>query len=445
VARNGGDVDHPVSADPRRSLPRTDVILGDARLRAATGRLGTAVVKNAVVTALAEARSGTLPIDGIADRAHDLLPALATEMRAVINATGVVLHTNLGRAPLSAAAVEAMVAAAGYVDVEFDLADGSRARRGRGVLSALRAAVPGAEQALAVNNGAAALLLAVTTLASGREVVISRGEMVEIGDNFRLPDLMTVTGAMIREVGTTNRTSLSDYARAVGPETGCVVKIHPSNFLITGFTSSVGVAELATLGVPVIADVGSGLLVPDQMLPDEPDVAGSLGAGADVVTCSGDKLLGGPQTGLIFGRADLVERMRAHPLARALRCDKLTLAALEATLRGPRTPTSESLHADPQRLRQRCDLLAAALGAQVVPSQGTVGGGGAPGVPLPGWAVALDSALAAALRTGPTPVVGRVSGGHLLLDLRCVPPADDERLREAVLLALGPPAAQRIP
>jgi L-seryl-tRNA(Ser) seleniumtransferase len=414
--------------------------MADPRLRAAADRLGPGAVKSAVVAALAEARAGALPIDRIADRAHDLLPALATGLCPVINATGVVLHTNLGRAPLSGAAVEAMTAAAGYVDIEFDLAAGSRARRGRGALSALQTAVPAAGQALAVNNGAAALLLAVTTLAAGREMVISRGEMVEIGDHFRLPDLMTATGAVIREVGTTNRTNLSDYAAAIGPDTGCVVKIHPSNFLISGFTSSVDVAELATLGVPVVADVGSGLLAAEPLLPDEPDVTSSLTAGADVVTCSGDKLLGGPQAGLIFGRVDLVESMRRHPLARALRCDKLSLAALEATLRGPRTPTFVALHADPRALHKRCGVLAAALAAagvrsEVVPSEGTVGGGGAPGVPLAGWAVALESSLAVPLRTGGTPVVGRVLGGRLLLDLRCVPEIDDARVRDAVLTA----------
>ncbi|MET3806531.1 L-seryl-tRNA(Ser) seleniumtransferase [Nakamurella sp. UYEF19] len=426
-----------MSADPRRALPRTDVVLDDPRLRASTGRLGSDSVKAAVVAALAEARSGVLPIAEIADRAYDLLPHLATELQSVINATGVVLHTNLGRAPLSAAAIEALTAATGYVDVEFDLAGGVRAGRGRSALAALRTAVPAAEQVMVVNNGASALLLAVTTLAPGREVIVSRGEMVEIGDNFRLPDLMTSTGAVIREVGTTNRTSLADYAHAIGPETGCIVKIHPSNFLVTGFTSSVPLTDLATLPVPVIADIGSGLLAPEPLLPDEPDVASSLAAGAEVVTCSGDKLLGGPQTGLIFGDAALLERMRRHPLARALRCDKLTLAALEATLRGPRTPTFLALHADSRQLRVRCDLLADALTARVVPSAGTVGGGGAPGVELPGWAVALDSRLAAPLRVGATPVVGRVTGGQLLLDLRCVPPADDIRVRDAVLAARG--------
>jgi L-seryl-tRNA(Ser) seleniumtransferase len=259
--------------------------------------------------------------------------------------------------------------------------------------------------------------------------------MVEIGDNFRLPDLMASTGARIREVGTTNRTTLSDYAAAVGPETGCVVKVHPSNFVITGFAASVDVAELSALPVPVIVDIGSGLLAPDRLLPDEPDARTALGAGADVVTCSADKLLGGPQAGLVLGRADLVERMRRHPLARALRCDKLTLAALEATVRGPQTPTNLALHADSTTLRERCERLSAAVGGEVVPSDGTVGGGGAPGVRLASWAVALPAELALHLRTGEDPVVGRISDGQLLLDLRCIPETDDDRVAGAVTAA----------
>ena len=421
--------------DPRRALPRTDVVLADPTLRAAADRLRPDLVKGAAVAALAEARAGRLPIHQITDRAIGLLPERATTLHPVINATGVVLHTNLGRAPLSAAAVEAVVAASGYVDVEFDLARGARATRGRGALAALAAAVPGAEGVLVVNNGAAALLLAVSTLATGREMVVSRGEMIEIGDGFRLPDLITSTGARIREVGTTNRTVLADYAEAIGPDTGCVLKIHPSNFEVTGFTSSVTTAELATLAVPLIADVGSGLLAPDRLLPAEPDVTTTLAAGADVVTCSGDKLLGGPQAGLIFGVGKVVDRMRRHPMARALRCDKLTLAALEATLRGPRNPTSQALHADSDTLHSRSRALAQAVGGDVVRSDGAVGGGGAPGLLLPGWAVSLPTELAILLRTDETPVVGRIFGGRLLLDLRCVSEAQDGQLCLAVLRA----------
>ena len=424
------------TADPRRLVPRTDGVLADRRLQAATDRLGPDLVKAAVVAAQQRARAGELAPEAVADAAVEALPVAAASTRRVLNATGVVLHTNLGRAPLSPAAVDALVAAAGYTDVEFDLADGSRARRGRGTLAALAAAVPAAEAVHVVNNGAAALVLATTALAAGREVVISRGELVEIGDGFRLTDLIESTGARLREVGTTNRTHLADYADAVGPETGCILKVHPSNFRVDGFTSSVDVGALAGLGVPVVADLGSGLLVPDPLLPDEPDADTALRAGADLVTGSGDKLLGGPQAGLLLGRTAVVERLRRHPLARALRVDKLTLAALEATLRGPRTPTWSGLHADPDALRGRCAALAAALAdtveAEVVPSAGAVGGGGAPGLDLPGCAVTLPTAYAAALRTGEPPLVARVERGRCLVDLRCVDPADDGRVAAAI-------------
>ena len=419
--------------DPRRRVPRTDVALADPALVAAAARLGPAAVKAAVVAAQALVRAGDLEPEQLVPYAVSALPARSTSLRPVLNATGVVLHTNLGRAPLSAAAVEALAVAAGYVDVEFDVADGSRARRGRGTLAALRAAVPDAEDVLAVNNGAAALVLATTALAAGREVVVSRGEMVEIGDGFRLPDLIASTGARLREVGTTNRTHLADYADAIGPDTGCILKVHPSNFRVEGFTSSVEVGELVGLGVPVVVDVGSGLLTPHPLLPDEPDAQTALRAGAAVVTASGDKLLGGPQAGLLLGRADVIDRLRRHPLQRALRVDKLVLAALEATLRGPEAPVWLALTADPDRLRARCAVLAEQVGGEVVPSDGAVGGGGAPGQALPGWAVALPEALAPLLRSGDPCVVGRLERGACLLDLRCVPEADDARLAAAVL------------
>ena len=424
--------------DPRRLVPRTDRLLADPRLRTAVEQLGAAVVKEAVTSAQARARAGDLAPEDVADAAVAALPRSLSSTQPVLNATGVVLHTNLGRAPLSAAAVEALTASAGYADVEFDLATGRRAQRGRGALAALAAAVPAAESVLAVNNGAAALVLATTALAAGREVVISRGEMVEIGDGFRLPELIASTGARLREVGTTNRTAAGDYAAARGPETGCILTVHPSNFRVEGFTSSVGVAELSRLGVPVVVDIGSGLLAPDPLLPDEPDADTALQHGADVVTASGDKLLGGPQAGLLLGRAEVVEGLRRHPLARALRVDKLTLAALEATLRGPVTPTWAALRADPGELRARADslatgLVAAGLDAEVVESAGAVGGGGAPGLTMPGWAVALPEAYAPALRQGRPAVVGRVERGRCLLDLRCVPAADDTALLAAVL------------
>ena len=421
-------------------MPRTDAVLADPRLVDAAARLGWTAVKRAVVAAQDRVRAGEIAPEAAAAAAAALLPALATTLRPVINATGVVLHTNLGRAPLSPAAQAAIVAAAGYTDVEFDLASGRRAGRGRGTLAALRAAVPAAEDALVVNNGAAALVLAATALAAGRDVVVSRGELIEIGDGFRLPDLLTSTGARLREVGTTNRTALADYAAAVGPETGFVLKVHPSNFRIEGFTAAVPVSELAALGVPVVVDIGSGLLRPNSRLPDEPDAAGALAAGAALVTASGDKLLGGPQAGLVLGRADVVERLRRHPLARGLRVDKLTLAALEATLTGPPAPIVAALAGDVDVLHARAERISSALrdagvDADVRPSVGVVGGGGAPGVELPGFAVTLPPLYAEPLRTGDPPVVGRVERDRLFLDLRCVDPGDEAAVERAVLAA----------
>jgi L-seryl-tRNA(Ser) seleniumtransferase len=427
-------------ADPRRRVPRTDTLLADPGLAAAVGTLGRDRVKAAIVRAQQRARAGEITPEEVRVAALADLPAPTP--RAVLNATGVVLHTNLGRAPLSAGAVDALVAAAGHTDVELDLRTGRRARRGRDALAALAATVPDAAAVHVVNNGAAALVLAATALAADREIVVSRGELVEIGDGFRLPDLLESTGARLREVGTTNRTTLADYADAIGARTGFVLKVHPSNFLVTGFTSAVSVRELATLGVPVVVDIGSGLLAPDPLLPDAPDAASTLRAGAHLVTASGDKLLGGPQAGLLLGTADLVEQLRRHPLARALRVDKLTLAALTATLHGPTTPTRQALHADPAVLRERTERLRDRLGengckVEVVPSAAVVGGGGAPGVELDSWALSLPERYAEPLRAGEPPVLGRVLHGRLLLDLRCVPVDADETLCAAVLRVGG--------
>lgn len=423
--------------DPRRRVPRTDTLLADPRLAEAERVLGRALVKSVIAEAQRRARAGEIEPDRVAEHAVAALPATASSLRPVINATGVVVHTNLGRAPLSRAALDAVVAAAGTTDVEFDLATGQRARRGRGALAALARAVPTAGGVHVVNNNAAALLLAALALAGGasggKEIVLSRGELVEIGDGFRIPELLASTGARLREVGTTNRTSLRDYAEAIGPETGFVLKVHPSNFHVTGFTSAVSVAELKDLGVPVVVDIGSGLLAPHPALPDEPDASSMLRDGADLVTASGDKLLGGPQAGLLFGDAGLIERLRRHPAARALRVDKLTLAALEATLTGPPPPVAQALVADAARLRARAARLAAQLpGAEAVDCLAAVGGGGAPGVELPSAAVSLPESYAAALRAGTPPVVGRLEAGRCLLDLRTVAPGDDELLAAAV-------------
>jgi L-seryl-tRNA(Ser) seleniumtransferase len=424
--------------DVRRQIPRTDVVLAEPRIADAVRTLGRALVKSAVTTAQEQARSGHIDADDVVAATLAALPSHAGSLRPVLNATGVVVHTNLGRAPLSAAAVDAIAAAAGCTDVEFDLATGQRARRGRGALAALAAAVPDAQAVHVVNNNAAALLLCALVLAPGREIVISRGELVEIGDGFRIPDLLATTGARLREVGTTNRTSVRDYTEAIGPDTGMVLKVHPSNFLVTGFTSAPGVAELADLGVPLVVDIGSGLLTPHPLLPDEPDAASTLRAGAHVVTASGDKLLGGPQCGLLLGERSLVERLRRHPAARALRVDKLTLAALEATLIGPVPPVTAAMAVAQPELLARAQLLADALSghgldALAVLSKAAVGGGGAPGVELPSAAVSLPSAYAQPLRTNVFPVVGRVERGRCLLDLRTVRPEDDDALRDAVL------------
>lgn len=433
---DGTDARHPDGTDVRRRIPRTDVLLRDPRLAAAADRLGEHVVKRAIRQAQQRAREGTVPPELVPDTAVALVPGTAGGLRAVINATGVLLHTNLGRAPLSPAALEAVAAAAGSTDVELDLATGVRARRGRSALAALRDRVPLAGDVHVVNNGAAALVLAATALATGREIVISRGEMVEIGDGFRLPDLVASTGARLREVGTTNRTTTADYAAAVGPATGFVLKVHPSNFRISGFTRAAGTAELAGLGVPLVVDIGSGLLAPHPALPREPDADTELRAGAALVTASGDKLLGGPQCGLMLGSAEVIRALTRHPLARALRVDKLTLAALEATLAGPPTPTA-TLIADPADLLDRAGRLAAALtadgvDARAVETGATVGGGGAPGLTLPSAALSLPEPYAEALRTGRIPVVGRLEAGRCLLDLRAVAPSDDEQVAEAV-------------
>lgn len=419
--------------DPRRRVPRTDTLLADPRLAAAEQVLGRALVKSVITEAQQKARSGEIPPEQVADAAVAALPTGATSLRPVINATGVVVHTNLGRAPLSRAAIDAVVTASGATDVEFDLATGRRARRGRGALAALARAVPTAGGVHVVNNNAAALLLAAMTLAPGKEMIVSRGELIEIGDGFRLPALMESTGSRIREVGTTNRTHLRDYADAIGPDTGFVLKVHPSNYSVSGFTSTVPVGELAALDAPLVVDIGSGLLTPHPLLPDEPDATTMLRDGADLVTASGDKLLGGPQAGLLFGTEDLIERLRRHPAARALRVDKLTLAALEATLTGPPPPVAQALSVDVESLRVRAGRLASLLpDAKAVDCIAAVGGGGAPDVELPSAAVSLPEAYAAPLRVGTPSVVGRIENGRCLLDLRTVAPDDDDTLVEAV-------------
>jgi L-seryl-tRNA(Ser) seleniumtransferase len=428
--------------DPRRQVPRTDTLLADPHVAAAGERLGRALVKGAVQRVQQRIRDGEVaPPDAVAAVLASL-PTTVSSLRPVLNATGVLVHTNLGRAPLSAAAVEGIVAASGTTDVELDLATGRRGPRGEAAIAALLAAVPAAGAAIVVNNCAAGLALVATALAQGRELVLARGELVEIGDGFRIPDLLVATGARLREVGTTNRVTLGDYRGALGPDTGAVLKVHPSNFVVRGFTRQVEVGELAAAlagtGTPLVADVGSGLLRPHPLLPGEPDLQSTLAAGADLVLASGDKLLGGPQAGLVLGRADLVQRLRRHPLYRALRVDKTTLAALEATLRGPLPPVQEMLAVDVEELRARARTLAARLAAAgldavAVDAESRVGGGGAPEHPLPGAAVSLPASFADALRRGTLPVVGYLDGDRTLLNLRSLLPAADEELAAAVL------------
>jgi L-seryl-tRNA(Ser) seleniumtransferase len=428
--------------DPRRHVPRTDTLLADPRLTDAGERLGRGLLKDVVQRVQQRVRDGEVAPRDAVDAVLASLPRTASSLRPVLNATGVLVHTNLGRAALSPAAVEAVVAASGTTDVEIDLDTGRRGPRGEGAIAALLAAVPAAEAALVVNNCAAALLLVATALGQDRELVLSRGEMVEIGDGFRIHEILTATGARIREVGTTNRVTLADYRGALGPETGAVLKVHPSNFVVRGFARSVEVGELAAAlagtGVPLVADVGSGLLRPHPLLPDEPDLQSTLTAGADLVLASGDKLLGGPQAGLVLGRAELVQRLRRHPLYRALRVDKTSLAALEATLRGPLPPVQEMLAADLDGLRARARTLAArfaaaGIDAVAVDGEARVGGGGAPEHPLPSAAVSLPPSFADALRLGSPPVVGHVEGDRTLLNLRSLPPSADDALAAAVL------------
>jgi len=438
-----------------RRLPAVEQILRRPAVQELLSSCPRLVVVEVVREVLAglrrELRSGYRKEAPSAGEVEQLVAALVRSrwrprMRRVINATGVVLHTNLGRAVLSRAAQEALAEVAGhYCNLELDLDTGARGSRQEHVAELL-CRLTGAEAALVVNNNAAAVLLALTALASGREVVVSRGQLVEIGGSFRLPDIMAVSGARLVEVGTTNKTYLEDYERAAGPQTALLLRVHASNFRIAGFTQQVSAAELVglgrRLGVPVMEDQGSGLLLPRQewLFREEPVAAGSIAEGVDVVTFSGDKLLGGPQAGIIVGKAEYLNLMRRHPLARALRVDKLTLAALEATLRLYLDPTEaarsipalraltlpqEELKARAERL---VDLLAAALAGraevQLVAGRSEAGGGALPGVELPTFLVEIRPGLVSAreladrLRRADPPVIARLREGALVLDVR---------------------------
>ena len=377
-----------------------------------------------------EIRTGAEPGD-LAERLRDELGAARRpQLRRVLNATGVIVHTNLGRAPLPAAALERVTEVArGYSNLEYDLAEGARGSR-QDHLAGLLRRLTGAEASLVVNNNAGAVLLALAALAEGREVVVSRGELIEIGDGFRIPDVLARSGARLVEVGTTNRTRAADYERAIGPETALLLRVHQSNFRVVGFAEQPATAQLAAVArrheLPLVDDLGSGALV---RLPDEPTPADALAAGADLVCFSGDKLLGGPQAGIVAGRADLVERLRRHPLQRALRADKLTLAALEGTLtlyldRPGEIPVLRMIEEPAESVRARAERLAGLTGGAVEETVARVGGGALPLAELPSFACALEEQLAEQLRGGEPPVVAVVRDGRTLLDCRTL--ADDE-------------------
>jgi L-seryl-tRNA(Ser) seleniumtransferase len=402
----------------------------------------------------AAARGRTPPEDEvILARAVGLAARITYGLSPVINATGVVLHTGLGRAPLPDAAARAAARAArAYSDLEVDRETGTRGRR-TSRAEFLLSALTGAEEALVVNNNAAALLLALAGLARRKEVLVSRGELIEIGGEFRLPEIMQASGARLVEVGTTNRTRLQDYRAALSGRTGLILKVHPSNYRVVGFTASPSAAKLAELasgaGVPLLFDLGSGLLGRYRGVPpDEPAATEALREGADLVCFSGDKLLGGPQAGVVLGRQDLVRRLRRHPLARALRVDKMTVAALETVLRmyadGRRQeiPSWRHLSEKPAAIRARAAALAGELpGSAVVTTEGVAGGGSLPGYGIPSHAIRLEvsdpEAVAARLRIGNPSVFCRVDEGALVFELRTVYPPDDERLARAVHYALS--------
>jgi L-seryl-tRNA(Ser) seleniumtransferase len=456
-----------------RALPSVEVVLSQPLIAAATDELPRASLVDAVRGEIAELReawrrstSAPVPADPAVLAARALTRARATRRPSlvrVLNATGVILHTNLGRAPLSEAARAAVdETARGYVNLEYDLSDGRRGGRGEGVERRL-CRLTGAEAALVVNNGAGAILLALSALASGRKVVVSRGELVEIGGSFRVPEVIEKGGCELLEVGTTNRTHLADYQRAIERhrrEIGAVLRVHPSNFRVRGFTARPGLEDLARVAhrarLPLIEDLGSGALVDlaGLGLEPEPTVRESLNAGVDVVTFSGDKLLGATQAGLLLGRRSAVQRARKDALARALRVDKLTLAALEATLTAYEDPARarheipalRMLHTAPETLERRARMLAETLGNQIPAltvgierGDGEVGGGALPLQRLPGWVVTLVHAgltpdeIDRRARAADPPVIGTIRAGKFRLDVRTL--TDAEAVEAAATLA----------
>ena len=445
-----------------RALPSVDRLLGSPQLQHLAETFSREAVTGLVRRELEDTREAVVRgeavpapevlADAIARRGQELWQP---GPRPVINATGVIVHTNLGRAPLSAAALAAMgEAARGYSDLEFDVSEGKRGSRHQHVEELVRQ-LTGAEAALVVNNNASALLLALAALAGGKQVIVSRGEAVEVGGGFRIPEVMAQSGATLVEVGTTNRTYLRDYWRAIGPETSALLKVHASNFRVTGFTHEATVQELVgpagQLDIPLLHDLGSGCLLDSARfgLSHEPTPQESIGAGTGLVLFSGDKLLGGPQAGIIAGKSGYVKRLAQHPLTRALRIDKLSLAALSATLlhyvKGEaveQVPVWRMVAASTEELRGRAEAWASRLGARasVTAGESTVGGGSLPGETLPTWLLNLPgddlsggaTTLARRLRGHRTPVVGRIVGERVVLDPRTVLPMEEEALLTAV-------------
>jgi L-seryl-tRNA(Ser) seleniumtransferase len=451
-----------MTVDPRRNLPSVSGLLERTEVRDLLLRHPRSLVVDAIrqtlddIRSAADAADSEKILDSILER---VTQAARPSLRPLINATGIVLHTNLGRAPLADAAIAAVSAiAGGYSNLEYDLAAGRRGSRYSHCVSLLRE-LTGAEDAIVVNNCAAALVLTLSALSRGREVLVSRGELVEIGGSFRVPDIMGRSGATLVEVGTTNRTHLDDYLRGISARTGVIAKVHRSNFTIEGFVADVGVAQLAPIaaehGIPVIHDLGSGLLIPldEHGLSGEPTATEALAAGATVVMMSGDKLLGGPQAGIIVGKSRAIDRLKKDPFARAMRVDKMTIAALGATLalyRDParalrEIPTLAMITAPPSAIRERCERMARSLrGAVVEPDVvetiASVGAGAFPTHKIPSYGLALAgnaSVIEEALRAGEPPVIGHVTDDRLILDLRSVPASHDAHLTSALLRALG--------
>ena len=416
-----------------RDLPSVDELA-----RGLDDPLAVDAARTVLDRAREEIRAGADPGDLAERLATELLAVRAPSLRRVLNATGVIVHTNLGRAPLAEEAIAQVVETArGYSNLELDLREGTRGSRQDHIAVLLRR-LTGADAALVVNNNAAAVLLALAALGEGREVVVSRGELIEIGDGFRIPDVLMRSGARLVEVGTTNRTRAKDYEKAIRPETALLLRVHQSNFRVVGFTELPRLEELVAVarrhGLPLVDDQGSGAL---DALPGEPTAKESLAAGADLVCFSGDKLLGGPQAGIVVGRADLVEQLRRHPLQRAMRADKLTLAALEGTLRvyldaPERIPVVRMLRQDAETVRARAARLASLVGGTVEETVGRVGGGALPLAELPSFACAVEESLAAPLRHGEPPVIGVVRDGKLLLDCLTLTDAEVDEAAVAV-------------